>query len=194
MDPQTTTPTLLCQHRGSTCGACCWGVGVSRADLQRRLHRHTRLFAPIRDSLPTLWQCLLHELRSRRGADLVWGLLYLIPMIGPKLRRRHSRDLVCAFMGFTDDHKTKVGCLLHPSRFHGSDRRNARAFALLPGVSCGDPNYVCSAGHRYDALPLVQQIGFDDCVADLDWYDYTNTIRAFSCAAVVPPDPPRSTA
>lgn len=183
-----TQTTLLCRGKGSTCGACCWGVDVSRDRLTRQLRRQSRAFRPFDSKLPNRWQALWFELRVRRGRDLIWSLLYLLPFIGRRLKQQHGRSLVCAFMGFDDESERGVGCLLHPTRYENRDVRNRRAFQLLKGVSCGDRDYECRACDRYDQLPMVQQIGFDACVQQMDWYDYTNTIRAFSCTAVVQPD------
>lgn len=92
-------------------------------------------------------------------------------------------------MGFDDDHENSVGCMIHPSRFNGRDARSAVAFALLPGISCGDPNYVCTGCTRVNDMPAEQTEVFLNVVQDQDWFEYTRTIRAFSCTAIAsPPD------
>ena len=182
-----TSPTpSLCRFEKHTCGACCWGVGIDRQELTVRLRRHRLLFQKLNGRLPNRLQASLHELRARRGADLLWTLLMRIPFISRRLKQQLSRRLVCAFLGFDSEEEKGVGCMIHPSRYDGIDIRNQTAFQLLPGVECGDPDYVCSGCHKFDAMTQDQQQIFSAAVEPNDWYEYTETVRAFSCGVLIP--------
>ena len=177
--------STLCRNKEQTCGACCWGVDVSRKQLQVQLQRQRDHFDRFEGRMPGRWEAILHEIRSRRGIDLIWAVLMRLPIIGRKVRQKVAPKLTCAFMGFDSFDQTTVGCMLHPTRFDGSDLRNELAFQLLPEVRCGDPQYVCNACDRFNAMTDIHKSVFETCVSDLDWFEYTKKVRSFSCASVV---------
>jgi hypothetical protein len=115
---------------------------------------------------------MLHELRARRGLDLVLGPLFLLPGIGVALRSWYRARLVCGFVAFRDETETTVGCLLHPSRWKGADLRSS-AFRLLPGVGCGSADYLCSAARRFHASTPEERTRLSEVVRGLDWYEYS---------------------
>ncbi len=175
----------LCRTNDQTCGACCWGVNVGREELQIRLEHHRILYERFADRLPSRWEMLLHEIKARRGINLVWAVLFRIPIFGRRFRQKIAAKLTCAFMGFDSPDQKKVGCMLHPTRYNNVDVRNTGAFQLLPGVSCGSATYVCTACQRYNGMSTLHRDVFDSCVADTDWFEYTQTVRSFSCSAVI---------
>ena len=186
-------PGSLCRQQGQTCGACCWGAGIDRKTLTEQLEHNRLLFESVSWDQPSRLRILWHELRARRGRDLVWAVLFLIPWWGRKLRQRVSDTIVCAFIGFDSPEHSQVGCMLHPTRFAGRDIRNQAAFGLLRGIECGDPNFVCTASQRFDLMSDAHRNVFHECVRNEDWFDYTQTVRAFSCSAVVPLEIPERT-
>ncbi len=96
---------------------------------------------------------LRHELASRRGLDFFLAILFLLPGVGPLLRRHAHHRLCCAFLGYPEGDESRPGCLLHPSRWGGIDRRQESAFALVPGFGCGEPGYFCRSAYLFRALP-----------------------------------------
>ena len=178
----------LCRIDKHTCGACCWGAGIERSQLVRRLRRHRDLFRQIGAgrTLPGRCRLFLHEVLATRGINVLWAVQVRLPWFGIRRKKTIAQSIVCPFMGFDDDQEESVGCMIHPTRFEGRDVRSAVAFTLLPGISCGDPNYVCTGCTRFNDMPTHQAQVFLDVVSSQDWYDYTRTIRGFSCTAIVP--------
>jgi hypothetical protein len=168
----------LCRAGGHTCAACCWGDRVGRAALARRLRRQGRLFARLVGRSPTRLRLLLYELAAGRGAELVWGLLLLLPLVGDLLRPWLKRRTACPFLAFEGQGEARVGCLLHPARWDGADRRG-RAFAWRRGFGCGPADYVCLAGYRFRRAPLAARRAFLAAAAGLDWFSYSAAAGAF---------------
>jgi hypothetical protein len=131
--------------------ACCWGEDVRPSALRAALRRQTRLFRKWfrGPRLPGRWRLLLYELIVRRGLDLFWCFLLLLPGVGDWLRGRLQRRLACAFLGFEDAEERRAGCLLHPSRWGGTEVRPRVAFGWLPGLGCGSPDWYCVAAHWF---------------------------------------------
>jgi len=178
----------LCRIDKHTCGACCWGPNIKRSHLVSRLRRQRDLFRHISSAgtLPGHARLFLHEILATRGMNLLWAVLVRLPGIGKRRKKTIAQSIVCPFMGFDNDQETCVGCMIHPTRFEGHDVRSAVAFALLPGITCGDANYVCTGCTRFNDMPHDQTQVFLNAVTALDWYEYTQTVRAFACTAVVP--------
>ncbi|MEO1980902.1 MAG: hypothetical protein ABGZ24_10330 [Fuerstiella sp.] len=137
-------------------------------------------------TLPGRFRLFLHEVLATRGINLLWAVLVRLPWFGKRQKKSIAQSIVCPFMGFDDNQEESVGCMIHPTRFEERDVRSAVAFALLPGISCGDANYVCTGCTRFNDMPADQTQVFLDIVGSQDWYEYTRTIRAFSCNAIVP--------
>lgn len=176
----------LCRNNGRTCGACCWGSDVPRASLELQLKRNQRVSSQLlNDRLPGSMRLLLLELLSRRGMDLILAPLLWIPFLSKWIRERLQTRIVCAFVQFEDSEYQQVGCRLHPTRWHGVDLRQASAFRLLHGFSCGTAGYLCSEAKRFaESAAKTSAAGTSDhsrCsnVALLipDWYDYSKAIR-----------------
>ncbi len=164
------------------------GAGVERSQMVLRLRRHRDLFHNIGTgrTLPGRLRLFLHEVLATRGINLLWAVQVRLPWIGKRRKKSIAQSIVCPFMGFDDDQEESVGCMIHPTRFEERDIRSAVAFTLLPGISCGDANYVCTGCTRFNDMPADQTRVFLDVVRSQDWYEYTRTIRAFSCSAIVP--------
>ena len=99
----------LCQPDSSkSCGACCglynW-EDHSRDALERLLRRRTSLFLS--------WK---HDLRGFQEVYAAEAFPF-----NPKLLETIYN---CEFLGFLDNGKRRVGCLLHPSVNQGEDLRN----------------------------------------------------------------------
>jgi hypothetical protein len=171
----------LCRADGHSCAACCSGDAVARPVLQRALRRQTHLFARLVGARPGRWRLLLHELVVRRGGDLLWGALLLLPGVSGLLRPWLKRRTVCAFLGF--DSEERVGCLLHPSRWNGVDRRE-RAFALRPGFGCGRADYLCLAAHRFANPGSGFRQSLLDRTQGLDWFGFSEVVRSENALAV----------
>lgn len=174
-------PLPLCRFDGHTCGACCWGDAVHPAALRSALRRQTRLFRHFRLSprMPDGWQLLRHELAARRGLDLFLGCLLLVPVLSAWLRPWLRRRLVCAFLAFEDDRERRIGCLLHPSRRGGVEVRPRAAFRLLPGVSCGAPDWYCLAAHWFARATWPERRDFAVSTRGLDWYAYSRAAAGY---------------
>jgi hypothetical protein len=169
----------LCRAGGHTCAACCHGKAVGRPALELRLRRQTHLFSHLVGGRLARTRLLLYELAARRGADLVWGLLLCLPVVGDLLRPWLKRRTVCAFLGFEDAAGTRVGCLLHPTRWGGRDVRRRAAFALRRGFGCGPADYLCLAAWRFARAPVAVRRAFLGRVRGLDWFTYATAAVRF---------------
>jgi hypothetical protein len=174
-------PLPLCRFDGHTCGGCCWGDAVRPAPLRSALRRQSRLFRRLRPSpgVPDGWQLVRHELAARRGLDLLLACLLCIPVLSAWLRPWLRRHLVCAFLGFEDGGERRVGCLLHPGRWGGVEVRPRAAFRLLPGVSCGAPDWYCLAAHWFVRATWQERRDFARRTRALDWYGYSRAATAY---------------
>jgi hypothetical protein len=171
----------LCRHDGHTCAACCWGEDVSRRALVGRLRRQTRLFAGrfSRRRPPTRLRLLTYEIVARGFLDLLLAPLLMIPGLSDWLRPWLQRRMACAFLGFEDDAGTRVGCMLHPTRWNGQEMRPRAAFALLRGLGCGAPDYYCLAAHWFARASWNERDAFTRRTADHDWHDFSRAAVAF---------------
>lgn len=167
---------MICTLGEKTCGACCYGSGVSRERLSRLLRRHRLVFH--RRGRPSRLTLLWHELRARRGLDLILGPLLHLPVLGRKLRARFQDSVACAFLAFRDESETTVACLLHPARWNGSDRRRA-AFGLLAGIGCGAPDYLCASARRFELAEPPDRREFEIATRGMDWFDYGRAASRF---------------
>lgn len=98
-----------CQKEACSCSACCgiynW-VGYNRELVQEVLERQTELF-------------LKSDRTSKDLAKIKKELLGTRPkVLFPKIYN-------CEFVGFIDDEKKRVGCLLHPDLNDGKNLRDA---------------------------------------------------------------------
>ena len=180
----------LCRTNGKTCGACCWGVTVSRSDLETLLERHRKsfLFWTRDGTVISKSRLFFHETWCRRGKNIIWSLALRLPVISERLKQHLARNLTCAFMGFDTEQHKSVGCMLHPTRFEGEDVRQAAAFRLLPGIECGDPGYVCQACSSVNQLTEPQRSAVAESLTTGDWYEYTRKIRFISAGLIVLPE------
>jgi hypothetical protein len=171
----------LCSLGERSCGACCWSEALSRDALRPRLRRHGRLFAKhlAAGRLPGAISLLWHELRALPGADVVFGLMQWLPLLGPRLRRRIWERIVCPFAAFRGPDERQVGCLLHPSRWGGRDVRAQSALRFLPGFGCGAASYACSGAARFAVASDFDRRRFDLETASLDWYSYSAAAPRF---------------
>jgi hypothetical protein len=178
---------VLCRFDGHTCAGCCHGEDVGRAALTGRLRRHAALFrrwfSTERQPTPLALAC--YEVVSRGGIDLLLCLLLWVPVLGHVLRPWLRRRMVCAFLGFEDGAESRLGCLLHPTRWNGEERRPASAFRLLRGLGCGAPDHFCQAALCFRFARWEDRAAFRRASASLDWYDYSQAALAF---APTPPD------
>jgi hypothetical protein len=160
---------------------------VPRGRLWSTLRRQTRLFDRLsRRGPPGRWALLVHEVTARRGLDLAWALLLPVPGVGDLMRVWLGRRLVCAFLGYEDAAESRVGCLLHPSRWAGREVRPQVAFALLRGVACGTPDYLCQAAVLYGRASHRARAAFGRRAARMNWYAFSRAARDFRPERVEP--------
>lgn len=180
----------LCRSNGNTCGACCWGVKVSRSDLEVLLERHRVSFQfwTRGGTVLSRWRLWLHETWCFRGRNLLWAVMLKRKSHSQSLKKSLSQNLTCTFMGFDDEGAATVGCMLHPTRFDGRDVRQGAAFRFLGGVECGDPGYVCDGCSKVDALDSETRTAIAKSLSSRDWYDYTQTVRLMSAGLIALPE------
>jgi len=166
---------VLCRFAGHTCAACCWGEKVSYPALRSRLRRQTRVFAQhfAGRSRPSWLNLILYEMSVRGAADLFWGILLWLPLLGDLLRPWLSRRLVCAFLGYEGSREESLACMLHPSRWMGEDARRRSAFALLRGIGCGSPDWYCLAAHFFAAASGSERWHLERQSRGLGWHAYS---------------------
>jgi hypothetical protein len=179
--PGSRIPLPLCRFESHTCAACCWGEAVPPSRLRATLRRQTRLFRRWFPGprLPGRVRFLLYELLVRRGLDLFWAVLLLLPGLGDWLRPRLKRRLTCAFLGFEDAGERRVGCLLHPSRWAGVEVRPRVAFGWLAGFACGSPDWYCVAAHWFARGGWEERRDLARRAAGLDWYEFSLLAAAY---------------
>jgi len=136
----------LCQpDAAKSCGACCGlynYLDSSRAALVERLERRTRLMAQVRAGTLSLES---YRERLFRLEDQ---------------RRLYATIYSCEYVGFLDDARRRVGCMLHPAGNAGCDLREQSFYGrqLCEGHFC--PSYQKLAQPEVDCL-----LGLID-----DWY------------------------
>jgi hypothetical protein len=154
---------------------------VARDALTVRLRRQTRLFRrwfPAGDPPALVW-LTCYEVVVRGGLDLVAGLLLWVPILSHFLRPWLRARLVCAFLGFEDAGETRVGCVLHPTRWEGNEQRPRAAFRLLRGLGCGAPDYLCLAALWFARAGWQDRARFHRESAGRDWYDFSKAAATF---------------
>jgi hypothetical protein len=150
---------------------------VDRPTLVRRLRRQTRRFARL-GADASRGRLLLFELAVRGPAGLAWAALLLVPLLGELLRPWLARRTVCAFLGFEDAGETRVGCLLHPTRWQGRELRGA-AFGLWRGFGCGPADFLCLPAWRFARVSPPARRRFLRSAAGLDWFAFGRAAAAF---------------
>lgn len=181
-------PAPLCQTRTQSCVACCRGKKLSDASLIVKLRRQTERFQKSFGSPnypPSFLARILFELRSRRFSPLLFAPLFLLPGFGPLIRTRFANRSCCAFLGYLDG--SRAGCLLHPTRMGGTDVRRRTAFALLPGMRCGEPGFTCNATHLYRRLGLHARQEFKDKTQGMASTEYSRAVEELEVTASRPP-------
>jgi len=123
---------------------------------------------------------------SRQWRDLVWAPLLWVPGIGARLKKRLAERMVCAFVGFDSAEQESVGCMLHPLRHDGVDRRQETAFRLLKNVDCGQTSYICGGCERYNQDSADDQESFTRFASSLDWFNYSIVVQAFGARIPLP--------
>jgi hypothetical protein len=170
----------LCRAGGHTCAGCCYGAAVSRPELEQQLARQTALFDRLLgDQLGDWLMWRRYELAARGWVGLFWAVLLLTPLLGKILRPSLRRRSVCSFLGYEDSARSRVGCLLHPSRHGAGDVRRRAAFPLWRGFGCGAADYLCPAGHRFARADWRAVKRFLDESEGLDWFDYGGKAQLF---------------
>lgn len=169
----------LCGAGGHTCSACCYGDRVTRGQLDTALERQTTLFRSlIREKPPTRFAAMLVELRARGLVGFLWALLLVVPFVGPVCRPWLKRRVACAFLGYLEDSRERVGCLLHPSRFDGKDLRSRLAFPFWRGFGCGDAVWRCLPAWRWlRATPLERRAWLRN-TKGMDWFTYGAAVKS----------------
>ena len=96
-------------------------------------------------------------------------------MINDFLRLKMQHRFVCAFAGFLNENKTEVGCLIHPARWQGIDKRKQQASYLLSGIACGEADYLCPVAKQFNKLSEVEQTKYIREENTSDWYQFSQT-------------------
>jgi hypothetical protein len=187
---EPTAAPSLCRAGGKTCAACCYGEKVPHATLHARIQRQTRLFAVLVEARrASRWRFLVFEVVVRRGIDLILAIVLCMPWLGNWLRSNLRPRMSCAFLAYEDPAESRVGCLLHPSRWHGRDMRQEAAFALLPGFGCGSTDYFCLSAWRHAHAPWQEQRDLLRKTQALDWFAYGQAVRDGSSSRKSEPRP-----
>ncbi len=117
----------LCQPQGNkSCAACCGiynYVDNSRDALEARLRRRTQLFGAVRAGSLTIDQ-YREAIRRREDQKRIYTTIY-----------------TCEFVGFVDEARRRVGCMLHPIPNGGLDQRDISFYGreICEGHFC--PSY-----------------------------------------------------
>ncbi len=156
-----------------------------RARLVRQTRRFGRWFRP--GLPPPRWRLALYEVTVRGGLDLLWAVLLRVPGLADWLRSRLRPGLSCAFLGYEDGARRRVGCLLHPTRWGGREFRAKAAFALLRGIGCGEPGYYCTAAHWFAGSTWQERREFSRRAAGLGWIEYSRAAAAYRRATASRP-------
>ena len=162
-------PFFYCHpDNNKSCGACC-GLynyeGFDRETVTAALEFRTGLYNSIRPSGGELeeFRALVADVDSR-----------------PKLL---EEIYTCEFLGFVDERKKLVGCLIHPLISDGTDLRDC---AYYGAETCGEHrctayNYLAEA----EALPVIAALDdwylYGQCITDIDlvkgFYEAVSDIR-----------------
>jgi len=142
------TDIHLCQPDGAkSCAACCGiynYVENTRDALAGRFLFRTRLFDRVRENRMSI-EDYREVIRHRENAKRIYATIY-----------------TCEFVGFLDEGRRKVGCLLHPLGNGGNDLRTASFYGrdICEGHFC--PSYQKLESHEVKILLAALD----------DWYLY----------------------
>jgi hypothetical protein len=147
MTAGTNTLVLCLPDAGKSCAACCGLYNYadsSRESLSRRLRLRSQRFNEV--------------MKTRR--DIAYYARQILA--DEDLRKRYEVIHCCEFLGFLDDLEKRVGCLLHPARNSGIDRRSGSFYGqeLCAGHLCPSHQYI----PRFQSQILIKIID--------DWYLY----------------------
>lgn len=190
--PVLSVSAAPCRTSTQSCIACCRGPAMSEVALTRALRRQSNLFGQLvgdAKRLPSTIVLIAYELLIRRGSPIVYAVLFLLPGLGPLLRKWVGRRMCCAYLGFLHGDEKRPGCLLHPSRWDGRDLRRRVAFALLPGMGCGEPGYTCRVADAYRSAGVHARTTFRERTRGLSWFEFSRTVEADD-AELLTPGPP----
>jgi hypothetical protein len=121
----------------------------------------------------------LYEIAARGGLDLLLAPLLFLPGVGDLLRRWVEPHIICAFLAFEDDEHERIGCRLHPTRWHGREVRPETAFGLLKGIACGEPAFFCQAAYLFRHATWQEQQRFAEAAAGMDWFTYSEAALGY---------------
>ncbi len=173
-----TTPfSPLCQpDPGKSCGACCglynW-KDRSRAFIEKLLDERTetfhRLGSPSVDKLASFRRKQESRETMPRLCDTIYN---------------------CPFLGFLDESRRRVGCLLHPTIYNGKDWREVSFYGreLCSEHLC--PSHTCLTDAEQQAVMLV----IDDwhlyglVITDIDLVKEYLCLLADAIGSVIAPD------
>ncbi len=144
--------THLCQPDDKkSCAACCGIYNYTdntRASLEKRFLFRTRMFEKVREKtlLLTDYQDII---RHRENAKRIYTTIY-----------------TCEFVGFLDDARKRVGCMLHPLMNQGEDLRVISFYGreICDGHFC--PSYQKLEPHEARIILDVLE----------DWYLYGSVV------------------
>jgi hypothetical protein len=142
------TDIHLCQPDAcKSCAACCGiynYVENTRGALERRFHFRTGLFSRVRDNRISM-EDYREVVRHRENAKRIYTTIY-----------------TCEFVGFLDEARRRVGCMLHPSGNNGDDLRVKSFYGreICDGHFC--PSYQKLENHEVKILLAALD----------DWYLY----------------------
>ena len=171
---------VLCRAGGHTCAACCHGDLVPRARLEAALARQARLFAwAVGGRRPSFFRLLLYEVRVRGLVGLAVGLVLLVPLLGEVAAWWLRRRVACSYLGFEDEGRSRVGCLIHPSRWDGRDVRRWAAFLLWRGLGCGAGDWLCAGARRYEIADWQARRDFLRGAEGCSWHEFGRRAWAF---------------
>lgn len=140
----------LCQvNETLSCGACCGLYNLSdlsRENLEFLLSKRTEDFAAV----PRTEDDIFNFQRRNRG--------------GHRLRRPFPQFHHCSFLGFIDEQKRRVGCLLHPA-VPGNNGVDYRSLSWYGELACR--TYFCPSTNKLTGLCKSILTGIID-----NWYDF----------------------
>ena len=132
-----TPPRQNCQDFAEGCVGCCVNMRWTDERITRYLSTNTGL---VQDYLcteagVTYWSMMRYYFRRGWGWDLLLTFIMVIPTFGVSAVLWQRFWGSCPFAGYLDERHQRGGCLIHPARIGGADRRQ-HAFPLLPFVKC----------------------------------------------------------
>lgn len=147
----------LCCMKDKSCGSCCYD-DISEVDKQELIE----IFRFRRQC----FKVFLHGRHDVAGYEFEISKRENIVTI----ETDDVNGVACAYLGFSNDQETRVGCLAHPEMNQGKDLRNHGFYKSAKLCE----NFYCKAAELYQTLTSQEKELFRILLSNWTWYEMSD--------------------